>query len=415
LVVAKLVSGLSSLLTVPLLLHSLGVVNYGYYLILSSLIYIASFTDLGLSNGAINRVATTRNLTDFTDVILGLLFSLFVMSFVTLGLFLCVFPFVDWGSILQISATSQLNLNREICISGIACTLIPFTNLAIKLIIAKSNNSQAAKVVIISSVSTNVALVVFAYLQASPGLLVAVQILLPACVNLFVLLRMIELSRIKIHNFQFFKTSMQENLRYGSVFVVLQATTILSYQIDNLILGHFLGPIAVVELATVWKLCVFPTLLVSAGAAPLWGQSAKLQSQKRTESAIREALDSVRQIGIPLVIFGLAFCILGKQFVILWTNGLVNPSNVTIVVAACWVIVFTISQPIAMMLNGIGRIRFVISTAILSTSGNLMLSVILTKVLRIPAAPLLGSFVAQILFYLLPFWLIFMHKFSSQD
>jgi O-antigen/teichoic acid export membrane protein len=208
---------------------------------------------------------------------------------------------------------------------------------------------------------------------------------------------------------------MKQNLRYGAVFVVLQATTILSYQIDNLILGHFLGPIAVVELATVWKLCVFPTLLVSAGVAPLWGHSAQLQSRKQTQSAIREALDTMRRISIPLAIFGFGFIILGKQFIIRWTNDLVNPSYFTIIVAVCWVVVYTISQPIAMVLNGIGRFRFILSTAILSTSGNLILSVIFTKALRVPAAPLLGSLVAQIFLYLLPFWLLFVRKSTGRD
>ena len=403
-----------SLITVPILLSSLGVTNYGYYLILSSLIFIATITDIGLSNGAINRIAISQNDKDFSDIILGLFFSLIAVSTATLILFLCIFPFLDWGLILNLDANTLIRIQREIFISGVACALIPFTNVASKILVAKSHTTRAANLILIAAISTNSLLIFFAYFKASIGLLIAVQIVSPTIINIFVLFRIVDLSRIYHLNFRFYIASLQQNLHFGSVFVVLQLTTILSYQVDNLILGHFLGPTAVVELATVWKLCIFPTLLVSAGVAPLWGQSAIWHSQGGEARAIREAIITIRQLRIPLAVFSLGFCILGKPFVKLWTNGLVNPSAITIVVAVCWVSVYTISQPIAMLLNGIGRFHFVVTTAILTTISNVVLSVLFTQIFRVPAGPLLGSFVAQIVFYLIPFWVFFVYKLSRK-
>jgi len=413
LVAAKLLTGLLSLLTVPLLLNSLGIVSYGYYLIISSFILIASFVDLGLSNGAINRFANTKTVADSTDLILGLLFSLFVMSLLSIFLFISLFPLFDWDSIFKLQATNQLNLNREIYIGGIFCAFIPFTNLASKLMVAKSNNSAAARLITINAIFSNVLVVILAYFQQSIGSLVAAQILAPIFTNLFFLCKMIDLSRVKIHGIHFYFSSMQQNLRLGSVFLVLQVTTIFSYHVDNFIVGHFLGPIAVVELATVWKLCVVPTLLVSAGVAPLWGNSAILNSQTRTSTAIKEAISTIRKIRNPLIAFCIIFCFFGKQFVVLWTNGSVQPSNLTVIAAVCWVMIYTITQPIAMMLNGIEQFRFVVYTAILSTFGNVLFSIAFTSIFRLPAGPLLGSVVSQILFYLLPFWFIFIYRFSK--
>jgi hypothetical protein len=141
---------------------------------------------------------------------------------------------------------------------------------------------------------------------------------------------------------------------------------------------------------------------------PLW-QSARKMGIAETQSRVFAQLSKSFWHIIPaLVLFISCFLVFGSNIAGTWTSHRIQIDSRIIVCSSVWLLIYAISLPIAYVMNGLAQNRFNIVSALLSTFANVTLSMYLTRQLKSPIGTLLGSSIAQLFFFLLPFAIL--HK-----
>jgi O-antigen/teichoic acid export membrane protein len=242
--------------------------------------------------------------------------------------------------------------------------------------------------------------------------LVAAQTLSPILLGLYIVwFRIIKIERtdkVKLN-----LNSIFDDLKNGRTYLILQISAVASYQMDSMIVSHFLGPDQVTVLMTTWKLCSLPVLLISFGFMPLWQKSRELDLTNNRNSVFLELSNSLKRISIFLAIFILLFNIFGTKLILLWSSDIVNVDRHVLIASSMWLFLYAISLPIAYALNGLQENKFNVISSLLSTVFNVFFSIVLTSRLNSPIGPLLGSCIAQILFFLFPYY-VFQKRMKSR-
>ena len=176
-------------------------------------------------------------------------------------------------------------------------------------------------------------------------------------------------------------------MRVGMLFFLMQVAAALNVGIDPLIVNSVLGPAAVADLSVVQKpfelLGIFLMLLLQ----PLWpayrealasGDIAWIRGTFRRVLTITLAVS----LGITLVM-GIA----GQILITAWSRATVKPAE-TLILAYCAVNLFTAFQtPLALLFNGLGRIKFQLILGVPVIALSVALKVILLPRLGLSAVP----------------------------
>jgi len=196
-------------------------------------------------------------------------------------------------------------------------------------------------------------------------------------------------------------------LASGKLFLVLETTTLISFQIDSLIVGHYLEPRQVATLATSWKLFSAPLVIVSAAVVPLWTATARAHANNDRRWIRNSYIYSLLLTSVGALPYSLAIVFYGKFAVTFWTHNQIIPSSSLIYASAIWLFIACVTLPYAMILNGLHASRFLVLTAIAMTAVNVPASIFLTRIMKDPAGPLVGNILAQILCFFIPlvFWI----------
>lgn len=103
----KVVTTLTSLISVPLTVHYLGVERYGLWMTISSTIAFLTFADLGLGNGLINAVSKADGLdnrADATTAVSSAFFMLLGIAFSLVAIFWVIYPHVPWQRVFNVTS-----------------------------------------------------------------------------------------------------------------------------------------------------------------------------------------------------------------------------------------------------------------------------------------------------------------------
>jgi O-antigen/teichoic acid export membrane protein len=403
---ARLMTLIFNFLSFPIVLNNTGITKFGIFLLLSNLVILTSFSDLGIGNGAINKLVEKNKDPDQVNLIADLSKATLISGGI-IALISIAFSFgLPTDKILQIP-TDQVRDFKFALLTAVVCySFGPISTFPNKIYLARSQNRKSAYYTFISSLVANSFLILFAILHFPLWALVAAQTMLPILLGLYIVwFRIIRIEKTNKVKIKFNVNSIFDNLKNGRIYLILQISAVASYQIDSMIVSHFLGPDQVTVLMTTWKVCSLPVLLVSFGFMPLWQSSRELDLKNNRKSVFLELSNSLKRITIFLAIFILLFNIFGTNLILLWSSDIVNVDRSVLICSSIWLFFYAISQPIAYVLNGLQENKFNVISSLLSTIFNVFFSIVLTSRLNSPIGPLLGSCIAQVLFFLIPFYL----------
>jgi O-antigen/teichoic acid export membrane protein len=175
-----------------------------------------------------------------------------------------------------------------------------------------------------------------------------------------------------------------------------------------------LGPSAVAEYAVVSKLFLIPAVLVSLAVAPLW--PAYREALSRGDIAwIHRTFR--RSIGLSLSVAGLSSAVLvviGVPLIAVWVDGTITPSFGLILAVGVWTTLAAVGTALAMLLNGAQVMRFLVVTAVVMATANILLSIALTARIGISGV-VWGSVIAYTLFTLIPSWVYLPRIFARLE
>lgn len=363
-VIARLVSLIAGVATVPILLNHLGEQRFGVWATIMSLTLLLAFTDLGLSVGLVNAVADAdaagdrRRMQGDVSSVVALLVTLGLAIF---GLFLVLELFVDVGALLgdrgEISP-GEVNL-ALLAFVGCLAVGLPL-GVVMRIQMGFQETAAAYSWIAVGSVLGVVGILVAVALDGSLAAVVLATaggpVLAAALNGVFVFGRSRRWLRPRWRYVSW--GSARTLMRAGGMWLTIQTAATVSYQSDALVISHVLGPDAVTAYTIPMRLFLFMPALMSFALLPMWPAIRAALARGDVRWVRRIFLRLTVGASAAIVISTLILLVSAPALIDLWTGGKLESSRALLIALALWAITSSLVIPIAFLLAGFNALRF---------------------------------------------------------
>jgi O-antigen/teichoic acid export membrane protein len=394
-VAARGLVGITSLITIPLMLRHLGAERFGLWMSIVSLQAILSIADFGLGNSLLNAVAVAFGKGDegliWRSIRTALRMQCLLSSAIAAA-FLAAYPFVDWPKLFNIhTASASAEVGPTLLILVLAFCL--------RLII---NVIQQAQMGLQRGYLANI------WTGLGNGLALAGIILalehgagLPTLCLVFVgcpvaagganvvswLWRTAPRSPANGAERDLGSGLPKQMLLVGLQFFLLQAAAALIGGMDPLIAGHILGPKSVADLAVAQKPFELVSIFLVLLSQPLWPAYREAIVSRDVRwvrwTLLRALTAALLLSGIAAITMGFA----GRYLISVWAGPNAHPSTMLIVGYGIANIVTTLLTQASFFLNAMGKINFQLAILVPAAVVALILKFLLTEHFGLAAIP----------------------------
>jgi O-antigen/teichoic acid export membrane protein len=401
-----------SLAMVPMTLSYLGADTYGVWMVVSSIIALLQLTDMGIGNALIGltaRYVADKHRDAYKDLLVSALVVLSAMAILLWLFSLLLIPFLDIGWFFgsQAQASAVMVRRAMYAFTGMFCIGLPLTaaqSVRLGLLQGHRNGfyNSAGQLINLAAVYGAICIrgELFLLIVASMtgtvffNALNTAQLLLQRGASQFVLERI--------------RSSGRAILRAGSLFFALQILGVISYNLDSLIVSHYLGSASVSIYSVCMKVFSVPGMIQTLFFSGLWSAYAQAQ-QNQDWGWIAKTYKRVLAGGVgcsilmALVLFGLSPWIIR----VLTKNQLVAQTPLLWGMAV-WASLSGLSGAVASLLNGLHALKIQIYSATVAMLLNIVISIELTKLVGV-SGPIWGTGISQMVTY--PFVIVFTLKY----
>lgn len=375
---------LISLLLVPMTIHYINPMRYGIWLTLSSIIGWFSFFDIGFGNGLRNKFAEAiakgerelaRTYVSTTYAILSIIIGIVLL------LFFFINPFLNWAKILN----TPEEMNKELGILA----LIVFVFFCIQFVLQLINtvltaDQKPAKASYFSLLGSIFSLgVIFILTKTTQGSLLYLGMALS-----FTPLIVVAVSSVWFYkreykdyapSFKFVKFSYAKDLMsLGIKFFFIQIAAVILYQTSNIIIAQLFGPTEVTPYNIAYKYFGTVTMIFSIIMVPFW--SAYTEAYAKNDLLwIKKSIRKIGYIWLFLTLLALIMLIFSEEIYVLWVgNSIKVPFRLSLSLAL-YVIINAWCSIFSQFINGVGKIRLQLYSAMFAALVNIPLSIYLGK------------------------------------
>lgn len=354
---------LGSLITMPLVLHSLGVERFGVWVTLSSLMALSALGDLGIGNGLINAISTAHGTDDRISAriyVSSAFFMALAFSCVLFAVFAVLDFVVPWPTLFHLSSPAAIAEVGPAVKVIMACVVF---NIPLGVLLKVRTGYQEVHIMtlwgmlgIIAAVPTVVALAWVKaplpwFVFADAGVPLVIMTCNAAC--LFLIDRpwlRPALSSVRLQ-------AMRGLLSLGLLFLVLHVTGMLAFSFDNLLAIAICGPEAAGLYAIAIKLFGPCRLIAGTLLGPLWpayGEAVARGDIAWARRALAVSIIAAEVFVVPLSLVSLFF---GSSLASFWFQRPISLSFGLLAGMALWVMVETVGGGLSMFLNGASVVR----------------------------------------------------------
>jgi O-antigen/teichoic acid export membrane protein len=387
---------------VPLLIDYLGTFEYGIWITLGSIVGWINYFDIGLGNGLRNKFAEAlakdeKKLAQIyvstTYAALSMIFGAFFVIFLTIN------PFLNWSMILNGPESMRAELSTLAMIT-IGFFLLRFIFRLIAIIITADQRPAISNT--FDPISNIVALLV---------ILVLMKTTPPSLINLGLVLGFTPVLVLILATAYFFNKDYKAyrpifsliNMKYfkdlaglGFQFFIIQITVVIIMSTNNLIITQVVGPEAVTAYSVAYKYFGLISMLFVIITNTYWSAF--------TEAFIKKDFEWIKRVmrGMVKIWFGIIVLIaimlaVSKPFYHLWIGDKVQVPFMLSFFTALFVVVYIWYSIFIYFINGTGKIKLQLYTAVTVAVINIPLSIFLAKNLGMGAAGvILGSCISYL-------------------
>lgn len=360
------------LLTVPLTIGYLGKERYGVWMTLSSLVAMLNFADVGMGNSLLNAVSAAYGRQDWDDArksISNGLLVLVVVPTILAAAFVCAWPFVDWGKVFNVTDAHNALEAKWATLVFVLAFLATIPLGLVKQVQSAlqqgfANNLWQAGGAILSLAA------VLAAVKLRGGVvgLVFAAAGVPLVVNLANHLylfhrQMPQLRPTPIRDRD--RRKISQLFSTGLLFLLVQISVSLAFQLMPIIVAHRLGTAAVADYSIAWRLqmvVLVPWQLLTSGLWPALGEAMSRGDWLWVRRSYLRATGGGLLYGL---VTGLVVVLFGQRLVAVWTKGYVQLSQIALLSLGAWVVVCAANQATWALLNASGKIAIQILFAAL--------------------------------------------------
>jgi len=382
-----LIKGLSiliSLILVPLTLGYLNSYEYGVWLTLSSVLMWINFFDVGLGNGLRNRLTealAVGNNKLGQIYVSTTFFILTILMIVIFSFFLILQHFIDWSHVLNVSPDIVGNLNSLIiivfaffCLSFVfkfignvyLANQLPMVNdllqllgsvlsLIIIYILKLYTNGDLSKIAITYSITP-----VLVYLLAYPV----------TFYGKYKHLRPV-FSAIKIKY-------AKDLMGLGLQFFLIQIACLIIFTTSNILISQLFGPEQVTPYNIAFKYFSVITMLFNILITPMWSAITDAYVNQDL-NWIKKSIRKMTQVWVLLLVVTIVMILVCNYVYSLWVGKDIVISISLSILTGLYVTIANWNNIFAFCLNGIGKVRLQLYTAVVSGVLYIPFAIILSK------------------------------------
>lgn len=384
-----------SLLLVPLTLHAISATEYGVWLTISSFIGWFSFFDIGLGNGLRNKFTEAMAKDDhrIAREYVSTTYALLIVIMTCIGiLFFIANSFISWTSVFNASDV----LAAELKILLPAVFLLFSVQFIIQLITTILTADQRP------AVSNFLGL--FGSIITLGGIYLLKQFSTPTLLNVGLVFTASPVIVLIVAHFYFYSTQyakLSPSLRFvklahakelanlGSQFFVIQIAVLILFSTSNMIIAQYLGPQEVTSYNIALKYFGILNSVFVLIATPFWSAITDAYHRNDTEW-IRRSIKKLIMVWMILVLCSVIMLFAADTAYKYWVgNAVTIPFSVSLALAV-FVILSNWNSIFATFLNGTGKIRLQLYSAIVVSVINIPLSIYLTQQFGLPGV-ILGT------------------------
>ncbi len=409
-VAAQLASSVAQLMTVPLVLNRLGSDAWGAWAAALSLVGFASLFDLGLGNSLVTLVATAEGTGDRSK--LRGVTSAALLAVSIAGFTIATTGLLAWHLVprlpAQLARLGLLEVHRGPALLAILITVIALpATMSNRIRMGLQRGHRAAFWQTVSSILAPFVLWGLLELHLGFWSLPIALVGTSAMVSLIgtAVLFTGEVPALALPLPRPEWSELRETLRSGFGYWGLQVATVISFQLDALVLSSQLGLKQAAVYSATGKLFWLVSTVLSLGLGPLWPAYTEAIASGNAEWVRRTFRRSLLG-SIALALIGVAVLApMANPLLGLWTRGALQAPTPLVAAFGAWTLLTAISGPVSIVLNATRAFRFTLIAALISTPVNFALSVALTARFGL-IGPVLGSVTAQLTCVLLPLYFL---------
>lgn len=381
-VVFKAIGMGASFLAIPLMIRYLGEEQFGVWSTLLTIISWIVFFDLGVGNGLRNKVAESLAKDQRKEAGSYISSGYTLIAVISLVLYFLVYvsaPFVPWQTVFNTLSISQDTLIRTVQIAAFFIVLNFWVGLINSLLSAVQKTSITALGQLISSVL--VLLLVFiltkttnasiSYLAFIYGLAIVTANVL---ISVWFYCKNTDLFPVPYLD----KLHVRPLLAVGLQFFVIQLAVLVIFTTDKMLITQLFGPQYVTQYDVVFKLFSIITFAHLLIITPLW--SAYTDAYHREDFVwIKDTLRRQLIYFLYLCITIVAMILVARQIIAVWIGQDLEVSRALVMTMGFFVAISMWNNVFSYLVNGIGKIKLQLYTAVVAMMLNIPLSIILVK------------------------------------
>ena len=391
---------LTSLISIPLTYRYLGAQRYGIWMVLTSIMGVMTFADLGIGNGLVNAISDAHGKDDHELArrhLTSALALLLSIAAVLGAIGITLYPFIPWTRVFNIESP-------QIAAEGARAFLVLFlwfvANIPLGIVARVQAGLQEAywsqALGTCGSVLSLASLVIVVIIHGSLPLLVFASIfgtILGIFANAWLLFRRHRCLFPRPRAFE--AASARLILKLGLMFFALQIAASLGYSSDNIVIAQVLGAAAVSVYAVPQKLFSVVFILMAIGLGPMWPAYGEALARGDTEWVRKTFWTSLRWTMLTVGPACALMVLIGPEIVRLIMGKTLHIPFSIFVVLGLWATVAAPSNVMSVLLNGASVLKAQTVVALIAGSANLALSIFLTHRFGIIGV-CLGSILSQL-------------------
>lgn len=368
--ILKVIDGIVYLALVPLTLNYLNPYEYGIWLTISSILMWINSFDIGLGNGLRNKLTEAIAKKDYelgkcyvttTFVILTILMAIVISCCLLLS------SHINWYEILNTDAEKIPHLNQIIsytfilfCVSFILkitgnvylALQLPAIN---NLLIVLGHSLSLIFIFLLTKLTTgNLLWVALAYAGAP---LIIYLIAYP--ITFFLLFPNLSPS---LRNFR--KKYIKDLFNIGIQFFVLQIASVIIFSTTNIFISHFFGPENVTPYNITYRYFSLVPMIMTLILSPIWSATTDAYTKGEIDW-IKNTLKTIVKILFAAIIILIVMVLISPIIYKIWIGSKVHISISLSSAMAIYIAILICSTSYSNFLNGIGKLKIQLITAII--------------------------------------------------
>lgn len=400
--IAQIAQSVLTLVYVPLLFDHLGDIQFGIVLVFSSFLGFAYAADLGIGHGTLNLLSSAFVADDRQrqQVIVSSAFiTVSAISLALLGLGLAISFLTDWPRLIGVS---DPELMESAALVGMLFVGIFAVHGPVALSIQVRLAFQEGYVNALwqlAATAISLCLVVWVLVEDLGLVAAAFAIFAPPAIAAFGHFLQITLRtypHLRVSTARFDRDTVRNVASVGLALFTIQLSIGVSTSLDNAVIGNVLGPMRIPEFGVPQRMYAALLGFMILALRPLWAAIADAASHGDNswiESTVKRSVVAAPMLALPIAVL---LVVLTEALVEIWLS---EPLPVPLALSlglGTWLVLGALGTAIAMVLNGLGRIRIQLIVAVATAAINLPLSIVLTNKFGI-SGPIWGTNIASAL------------------